>query len=151
MLNDLLDVLDSDESISVSLSKDGKGNPRLVLQARIDFDPDETDESVRSLKAALARPLVLRLDKDEDADQAIRDAIAGFAGEQRSSRDALRDYKADQVASRAAVKAAAATKATKPESTKKEKTADKKADSEASNPAPAPEAADPAANPASLF
>jgi hypothetical protein len=154
MLSEFLSALGADESVTVNLSKDGKENPRLVLQAKVDFDPDEQDESVRTLRAALARPLVLRLDKSEDADDAIKAAIKGFCVEQRSSRDALADYKADQVATRASVKAASS----KAKSDNKEPAASEKgaseqetdASAESSNPAPAPEA-DPAANPSSLF
>lgn len=153
MLSNLLSILDKEESVSVNIHKDKKGTSKLILTARVDFDPDETDESVRQLRAALARPLVVRLDKGEDPDAALRDAIAGFSAEQQAGRDTLKEYKADQVASRAAIKAAVATKAADdkgkkaPEACKGAPAPEK---AEKSNPSPAPEAA-PDANPASLF
>lgn len=153
MLSHLLSILDKEESVSVNLHKDKKGASKIILTARVDFDPDETDESVRQLRAALARPLVVRLDQGEDPDTVLRDAIASFSAEQKAGRDTLKEYKADQVASRAAVKAVAATKSADckgkkaPEASKETQAPEK---AEKSNPAPAPEAA-PDANPASLF
>jgi hypothetical protein len=149
MLSTLLSGLESEETATVVLSRDKKGAAKVILTAKMDFDPDEKDEALRQLRAALARPLVIRLDKGEDPDEVLKEAIASFVAEQRSSRDTLKSYRADQVSNRSAAQQAQTSAENKAKEPEKPAAKDQASDDSGNNPAPAPE--DAASNPDTLF
>ena len=160
MINKLLDSLNSGESMTLDLSKDDKGRACIILGAAVDLDPDDSDETRRQLRAAIAQPLVLRLDDGDGGDEQLAAAISTYAAEQRDTRSSLANYKASMASNRASAEVASSQSANAKDDSKSgkaSKMSSKAAAATAVDSAPAQEAlssddaSQEATNPGSLF
>lgn len=131
MLNELLQSLKKDEGLTLSVTKTEKG-AKVALHANVSLNPDDHDEVALRYRAALARPMVLTLDADEDADACLTEHLSTFHEQHRATRNDLSEYEASIEAERQAAKDAQAKKAAKKKTAKKKaakKTTTKAADS----------------------
>ena len=111
-LNQIIPLLAGASEISIRLSRSGDAITALVLPRIEKVDPDEPDESIRILSAALAQPFRFTCPVGNDVDAALGAALTELSAQRREVANDLALYReqADQARERAREASAAKTK-----------------------------------------
>lgn len=110
-LNQIIPLLAGASEISIRLSRSGDAITALVLPRIDKVDPDEPDESIRILSAALAQPFRFTCAVGTDVDAAFGAALTELAGQRREVANDLALYREQSEQARERAREASAAKA----------------------------------------
>lgn len=110
-LNQIIPLLAGASEISIRLSRSGDAVTALVLPRIDKVDPDEPDESIRILTAALAQPFRFTCAIGADVDAAFGAALTELAGQRREVANDLAFYREQSEQARERAREASAAKA----------------------------------------